>query len=176
MLTTNRARFLSLAWSKLRLCSANHRAGYWSNLPCDWPSTARVYSEQETENGSRLSVLDPFVSHVPHLYHMYPSHTDVKQRQLMESCVQVIITMFVSLFLHTMTWHKHTFHITDPLWGKSSGHWWVTGPVRGIHQSPEDYLHLWPVMSRCNDYFVVSLNKLLNKQSSYWWFEVPLQS
>ena len=45
------ARFLSLAWSKLRLCSANHRPGYWSNLPCDWPSTAWAYSEQETENG-----------------------------------------------------------------------------------------------------------------------------
>ena len=48
-----RARFLSLARSKLRLCSANHRPGYWSNLPCDWPSTAWAYSEQETENGPR---------------------------------------------------------------------------------------------------------------------------
>ena len=46
-----RARFLSLARSKLRLCSANHRPGYWSNLPCDWPNTAWAYSEQETENG-----------------------------------------------------------------------------------------------------------------------------
>ena len=45
-----RARFLSLAWSKLRLCSANHRPGYWCNLPCDCPSTAWAYSEQETEN------------------------------------------------------------------------------------------------------------------------------
>ena len=44
------ARFLSLAWSELRLCSANHGPGYWSNLPCDWPSTAWAYSEQETEN------------------------------------------------------------------------------------------------------------------------------
>ena len=39
--------------SKLRLCSANHRPGYWSNLPCDWPSTAWAYFEQETENGPR---------------------------------------------------------------------------------------------------------------------------
>ena len=39
------ARFLSLARSKLRLCPANHRPGYWSNLPCDWPSTAWAYSE-----------------------------------------------------------------------------------------------------------------------------------
>ena len=46
----SRARFLSLAQSKLRLCSANHRPGCWSNLPCDWPSTAWAYSEQETEN------------------------------------------------------------------------------------------------------------------------------
>ena len=44
-------RFLSLARRKLRLCSANHRPGYWSNLPCDWPSTAWAYSEQQTENG-----------------------------------------------------------------------------------------------------------------------------
>ena len=48
-----RARFLSLAQSKLSLCSANHRPGYWSNLPCDWPSTASAYSEQDTENGPR---------------------------------------------------------------------------------------------------------------------------
>ena len=46
----NWASFLSPAQSKLRLCSANHRPGYWSNLPCDWPSTAWAYSEQETEN------------------------------------------------------------------------------------------------------------------------------
>ena len=51
-----RARFLSLAQSKLRLCSANHRPCYWSNLPCDWPSTAWAYSEQEKENGLRYTV------------------------------------------------------------------------------------------------------------------------
>ena len=45
------ARFPSLAWSKLRLCLANHRAGYFSNLACDWLSIAWAYSEQETENG-----------------------------------------------------------------------------------------------------------------------------
>ena len=46
-----RAHFLSLAQSKLILCSANNRPGYWSNLPCDWPSIAWAYSKQETENG-----------------------------------------------------------------------------------------------------------------------------
>ena len=52
------AHFLSLAWSKLRLWSANHRPGYWSNLPCDWPSTAWTYSEHETENGPGLFYVD----------------------------------------------------------------------------------------------------------------------
>ena len=42
---------LSLAWSKLRLCSANHRAGYFSNLACDWLSIGWAYPEQETGNG-----------------------------------------------------------------------------------------------------------------------------
>ena len=46
-----RAGFLFLAWSKLRLCSANHRAGYFSNLACDWLSIVWAYSKQETENG-----------------------------------------------------------------------------------------------------------------------------
>ena len=45
------ACFLSLARSKLRLCSANHRAGYFSNLACDWLSIVWAYSELETENG-----------------------------------------------------------------------------------------------------------------------------
>ena len=34
-----------------RRCSANHKAGYWSNLPCDWPSIVWAYSGQETEYG-----------------------------------------------------------------------------------------------------------------------------
>ena len=46
-----RASFLLLARSKPRLCLANHRAGYLSNLACDWLSIALAYSEQETENG-----------------------------------------------------------------------------------------------------------------------------
>ena len=47
------ACFLSLVWSKLRLCSANHRPGYFSNLACDWLSIVWAYSELETENGPR---------------------------------------------------------------------------------------------------------------------------
>ena len=44
------ACFLSLARSKLRLCSANNRAGYLSNLACRWLSIVWAYSQQETEN------------------------------------------------------------------------------------------------------------------------------
>ena len=50
--------FLSLAPSKLRLCSANHWPGYWSNLPCDWLSTAWAYSEQQTDNGPWMTPCD----------------------------------------------------------------------------------------------------------------------
>ena len=56
-----RARFLSLARSKLRLCSAYHRAGYFSNLACDWLSIVWAYSEQETENGP--THMEPNLSH-----------------------------------------------------------------------------------------------------------------
>ena len=42
--------FLSLARSKLRLWSANHRTGYFINLACDWLSIVWAYSEKETEN------------------------------------------------------------------------------------------------------------------------------
>ena len=37
-----KSRFLSFAPSKFRLCSANHRAGYFSNLACDWLSIVWV--------------------------------------------------------------------------------------------------------------------------------------
>ena len=66
-----RARVLSLARSKLRLCSANHRPGYWSNLPCDWPITAWAYPEQETENGTWTSHVVASLS--PHANHNAPS-------------------------------------------------------------------------------------------------------
>ena len=39
----------SVSYSELRLCSANHRAGYFSNLACDWLSIVGTHSEQETK-------------------------------------------------------------------------------------------------------------------------------
>ena len=49
----NSSLFLSLAQSKLRICSANRRAGYLGNMTCDWLSIVWHYSEEETENGPR---------------------------------------------------------------------------------------------------------------------------
>ena len=56
---SSRARFLYFARSKLRLCSANHRAGYFSNLVCDWPSTvwANYFSNLACDWLSSLSFL-----------------------------------------------------------------------------------------------------------------------
>ena len=54
-----RAGFLSLVWSGLRLCLANHMAGYWTgyfrNLACDWLSIVWAYSKQETSKGPKIS-------------------------------------------------------------------------------------------------------------------------
>ena len=41
---------LFFAQNKLRLCLANHKAGYFSNLACDWLSIVGGHSEQETGN------------------------------------------------------------------------------------------------------------------------------
>ena len=41
------ARFLCVARSKLRLCSANHRSGYFSNLAFDWLSIVWAYSKRQ---------------------------------------------------------------------------------------------------------------------------------
>ena len=67
--------FLCLARSKLRRCSANHRAGYFS-----W-----AYSEQDTENGLRFGtyVIIPVPMHVLSTHHMwqYPcGHATQNQR------------------------------------------------------------------------------------------------
>ena len=74
-----RTCFLSHAWSELRLCSANHRTGYWSNLPCDWPSTAWAYSEQETENG-------PWVPSQTNLYAMNALNLQAGQTRVVSRC------------------------------------------------------------------------------------------
>ena len=47
--TATRAVSVSCS-SKFRLCLANHRAGYFNNMACDWLSIVWTYSEEEIEN------------------------------------------------------------------------------------------------------------------------------
>ena len=65
------ARFLSPAQSKLRLCLANHRAGYFSNMACDWLSIVWAYSEQETENGPRFQIASRWCTCLFFIYSLF---------------------------------------------------------------------------------------------------------
>ena len=65
-----KAHFLSLAPSKLRLCSANHRAGYFSNLACDWLSIVWAHSKQETENRPRSYGYQQFLNSWSQVMHI----------------------------------------------------------------------------------------------------------
>ena len=85
---------------------------------------------------------------------------------------------------HMISWHGNTFYITGPLWGESIGHIvpqelsnlffallahcernpQVTG---GFPSQRASNVKLWCL-------FVVSMNKMLNKQLICWWFEMPL--
>ena len=76
-------RFLSLVWSKFRPCSANHRAGYFHNLACDWLSIVWAYSEQETENGHRCPLLG--------LQSWYPSSLSSDQLYLIRCFISRLI-------------------------------------------------------------------------------------
>ena len=51
-----RDRFLSLAQTKLGLCSANHRAGYVSNLACDWLSIVWAFWDWADVDESNLEM------------------------------------------------------------------------------------------------------------------------
>ena len=85
------ARFLSLARSKLRLCSANHRPGYWSNLPCDWLSIVWAYSEQETENRPWLR------TGWPHYDSVISNETNLISRMIYTLHKSIVIQINVSL-------------------------------------------------------------------------------
>ena len=45
--------------------------------------------------------------------------------------------------------------------------------VWGIHRSPVNSPHKWPVSRSLDDFFDLSLNKRLSKQSRRMWFETP---
>ena len=108
-----RARFLSLAQSKLRLCSANRSPGYWSNLPCDWPRTAWAYSEQETENGPRSynhRAKHKFVMHRNYSW-IFNVYTNPRSSIIIEPTVIKTIRsqyhMVIIIIRHHSWWHHH---------------------------------------------------------------------
>ena len=89
----SRAHFLSLARSKLRLCSANHRAGYFSNLACDWLSIVWAYSEQVTENGPRTTIHWRYCSiALRHQFYLVPGRLNSYYGCKSYICVHIYIT------------------------------------------------------------------------------------
>ena len=56
------------------------------------------------------------------------------------------------------SWYGNHCRVTGPLWGESTGHRWIP-------------LTKGPVIRCFGVFFVVSLNKLLDKQSKRRWFE-----
>ena len=73
---------------KLRLCSANHRPGYWSNLTCDWPSTAWAHSKQETENRTWKHFLLCWIN----AHNIHPLKTHIHPILIFEAYINVIST------------------------------------------------------------------------------------
>ena len=81
-----------------------------------------------------------------------------KPQQLMEMSLGLVFRTSI------MTpWHGNTFHITCHL-------------VRGIQGAPVDSPHKKPVMHIIGVFFIVSMNKLLNKQYGCHSFWTPLCS
>ena len=64
--------------------------------------------------------------------------------------------------LNLMSWHGNSLCITGLLCGGSTSHWWI--PLSKVSNA-QIYV-----------FFVLSLNKLLNKQFSCWLFETPWRS
>ena len=122
-----RAHFLSLAQSKLRLCSTNLRAGYFSNLACDWLSIVWAYSEQETENGPGLnelfsltgskSDLVPCLCVITRLCHMVIESAYLSLCGLSRQWQSIVPWNVTTMFLCHQTFSV-SIHILDHLWIK----------------------------------------------------------
>ena len=67
-----------------------------------------------------------------------------------------------------ISWHGNTFRIAGFLWGKFTSHRWITNRL--------DSLNKRTVVRNCYAFFVVRLNKLLNKYSSCRCLEAPSHS
>ena len=99
------ARPLSLARSKLRLCSANHMAGYFSNLACDWLSIVWAYSEQETDNWPWSTAL-------------FPGRPSAVRCQDISRCITYYRVLFVILIVRIFPEHtiSQIIWLFDYMW------------------------------------------------------------
>ena len=109
---------LSLTPSKLRICSANHRTGYFSNLACDWMSIVWANSEQEIENR-------------PWFWHTSTHHYDDVIMGALASQITSLTIVYSTVYSHTDQ-RKHQSSASLAF-------------VWGIHRGPVNSSHQWPV-------------------------------
>ena len=92
----------------------------------------------------------------------------------MTLCISAVDLMQVELIFASK---RGSNYFTRRLWQvrtlwHGTLYWWSF--VKGIHRSPLDSLHKWPVLWRFDVSFAVSSNKYLNKQSIRWRFQTAL--
>ena len=89
----------------------------------------------------------------------------------------------LSMLSHKQNCHIHVLnkksivsntHHDDVIKWEHSPRYWPF--VWGIHWSPVNSPHKWPVTRSFDVFFDLCLNKRLSKQSRGWWFETPLGS
>ena len=83
------------------------------------------------------------------------------KRNINQNCYSIVNHDYI------MTpWQRNIIHIMGPLWGKSTGGYWTFVSYCTHHGG-----FLSQSTSNFYIFFVVSFSNLLNKQSSWWWFD-----
>ena len=161
------ACFLSLARSKLRLCSANHRAGYFSNLACDWLSIVWAYSEQETETGPWTNA--DFFSCMLRSKPWRNLNQNINVVSQYRSCAENLkrcLCKATKAYNFLNLWWRHQMETFLALLALCAGNLPVTGEIPSQR----------PVTWNFDVFFDLRLNKCLTKQSRWQWFEMPSHS
>ena len=119
-----------------------------------WPCRPKI----ETASGVMILLnLKKYWAH--HLTYFWPPFD--KYRPLDFWCLP--LTWLIRLTFHMMTSSNgNIFRVTSPLWGESTGHWWI--PLTKASNAELDVI------------FHLRLNKRLRKQLRLQWFETPSRS
>ena len=114
------------------------------------------------------------LTHLILLWFSLPLGTRFSAGVFPKACMNPSLTLWVqtsiykqkkiqsTIKLNLMSWHGNSLCITGLLCGGSTSHWWI--PLTKVSNA-EIYV-----------FFVLSLNKLLNKQLGCWLFETPWRS